>query len=934
MDKRRRYVHFVLILLYLLSSAFSVKAASGLNQEDLDDRARQMLERLTPEEKVGQLFLVTFTGPDAGPRSQIHELITNYHIGGVFLLTENDNFLASDQTLPLALSLTRQLQATEYSYSSEEVQDRVTGVAFRPAFIPLFIGISQEGDGYPYNQILNGLSPLPSQMAIGATWNKSLAYEVGNVMGSELSTLGINMILGPSLDVIETPHVEGSSDLGVRAFGGDPYWVGEMGREFIAGLHAGSQDEMVVVAKHFPGYGSSDRLPEEEVATVRKSLEQLQRIELYPFFAVTGNAQTPEQTADALLTSHIRYQGFQENIRATTKPVTLDPQAFSQLMSLPAFSSWRSSGGVMITNDLGGLAMRKFYESSGQAFNGRNVARDAFLAGNDLLYVGNFSSIDQPDSFVNIVSTLDYFSQKYREDELFAARVDESVLRILKLKYKLYDGTFTLTNAWAPASLPGVTGTNSQVSFDVAQQAATLINPSQNELANIIPDPPGRNDSIVFITDVRTARQCSRCPMQNLIAANAFENAVLRLYSPSSGGQILPSNLISYTLDDLQAMLDAGIGVMQIEADLQAADWIVFSMLNVDQEFQSSSAVKQFLGQRPDLIQDKRLIAFAFNAPYYLDATDISKITAYYALYSKTPKSIDVAVRLLFQELRPAGSLPVSVTGAGYDLNEATFPNPNQTISLMIDQPSVETSEGTPQVPLEIDLRIGNSVPVRTGVILDLNGHPVPDNTVVQFYASRGDGSAPAAYNSETKGGVARAVIRLDHPGLTEIWAESELAKTSQILTFEIPTPNDQVQEPSATPEPTETATPEPTPTFTPTPTEELVVEPIQDDINFGDWFLALIVSMLAGGATYWLAKTFGYFRWSIRFGLLALIGGLLAYLYLALGMPGSETVKTQAGIWGIVGVTLLGSFAGGGSAFGWHNIEKPPKTNGQKTTL
>ena len=47
---------------------------------------------------------------------------------------------------------------------------------------------------------------------------------------------------------------------------------------------------MMVIAKHFPGRGDSDRSPEEEVATVRKSLEQLKQVELPPFFAVTNSS--------------------------------------------------------------------------------------------------------------------------------------------------------------------------------------------------------------------------------------------------------------------------------------------------------------------------------------------------------------------------------------------------------------------------------------------------------------------------------------------------------------------------------------------------------------------------------------------------------------------------------------------------------------------
>ncbi len=97
-------------------------------------------------------------------------------------------------------------------------------------------------------------------------------------------------------------------------------------------------ERLMVIANHFPGRGSADRPSGEEPATVRKSLEQLKQIELAPYFSVTGNAINAESTADGLLVSHIRYQGFQGNIRSTTRPVSFDPQALSQILSLPAFS--------------------------------------------------------------------------------------------------------------------------------------------------------------------------------------------------------------------------------------------------------------------------------------------------------------------------------------------------------------------------------------------------------------------------------------------------------------------------------------------------------------------------------------------------------------------------------------------------------------------
>jgi beta-N-acetylhexosaminidase len=69
---------------------------------------------------------------------------------------------------------------------------------------------------------------------------------------------------------------------------------------------------------------------------------------------------------------------------------------------------------------------------------GRQIARNALLAGNDLLYVNNFISSGDADAFETLNKTLDFFSQKYREDQAFAQRVNASVERNLSLKFKLY----------------------------------------------------------------------------------------------------------------------------------------------------------------------------------------------------------------------------------------------------------------------------------------------------------------------------------------------------------------------------------------------------------------------------------------------------------------------------------------------------------------
>ena len=92
---RRFLSTFLLISLGLSINPTSTTRATGLFQgDDPAVNAIQMLAKMRPEERVGQLFLVTFNGSTADENSQIYDLITNYHVGGVALLASNDNFAA------------------------------------------------------------------------------------------------------------------------------------------------------------------------------------------------------------------------------------------------------------------------------------------------------------------------------------------------------------------------------------------------------------------------------------------------------------------------------------------------------------------------------------------------------------------------------------------------------------------------------------------------------------------------------------------------------------------------------------------------------------------------------------------------------------------------------------------------------------------------
>ena len=113
-------------------------------------------------------------------------------------------------------------------------------------------------------------------------------------------------------------------------------------------------------------------------------MERLKLIELAPSFDVTDATNSPQDAiTDGLLLSRTRYQGFQGNIRATTKPVSFSRTAVDQLMSLNPFTAWRQNGGILVSDDLGSPAVKKFFSPTG-SFDARLIVRNAFLAGNDM----------------------------------------------------------------------------------------------------------------------------------------------------------------------------------------------------------------------------------------------------------------------------------------------------------------------------------------------------------------------------------------------------------------------------------------------------------------------------------------------------------------------------------------------------------------------
>ncbi len=911
----------------LISAGVPLRAAAPVERPSAQT-AEQLLAAMSPEERVSQLFLITFSG--AHPDQGILDLVRLGYASGVVLSAQNDNFVASPETLPAAQALIDSLQeerlAALTAFGTPQPSEEPTG----GVYVPLFVGISLNQDGTPHPEILDGLSEPVTPMALGAAWDATLAEAVGEQTGRELAALGFNLLLGPSLDVLEESSQRSAGDLGAEGFGGDPFWVSELGKAFVGGLHAGGENRLAIIAKHFPGTGGSDRPPSDEVATVRKSLEGLRLVDLAPFFAVTLGVPGEEATTvDGLLLSHIRYQGLQGSIRQTTRPVTLDRAAVEQIMALDTLPAWRSAGGLIVSDSLGSRAVRRFLDPSEQSFNGPLVAREAFQAGSDLLLLDDFVSSGDPDSATTIRRTREAFANRYRDDVVFAGQVDQAVLRILGLKLRLYGGAFD------EAAVRARTGGESiipsaDLAFQVARSAASRISPVgplSSELLGLVPTTGQR---IVVFTDVDPIRQCSGCTAQPVLPVTALQDTINELYGTRAGGQARSWDLSSYTMADLAYFLGerppsdlllALADPEDVQAALDGARWVIFNLLSANDGRYGSDGLRLLLDRQPEQLQGKQVVAFAFDVPYELDATDLSKIDLFYAVYGAEPSFVSTAARLLYQELLPAGESPVSVPGVGYDLLEALSPDPDEKIGLHV-RSTLGGSEGaTP----EAGFSVGDTVFLSTSPILDHNGQTVPDGTPVDINITYPGESLSSVLQSTTVEGIAEASIRLDRTGLLTIRASSDPARISDIVQLDVeqgvpafatviaPTPA-----PTATSAATDTAA---SPTLPPGPIGSSGGVAASGSIPLpgGAFLLGLVLAGGAGAAAaYALRRGGAGQRDAARAGVIGATGVLVGFDYLALGFPGSSALLGVNAYLALVFFCLLGGAAGVAAAREW----------------
>lgn len=204
---------------------------------------------------IGQTLLMGWDGTEV--TSEIRTLIEDHHLGSIILTAKN--LESAQQTSRLVQELQTIAKNAGHPY-------------------PLLIALDQENGGVNslFDQDL--VCQFPSAMGIAATGRAELAYEVTKATATEISACGVNLMLGPVLDVLNNARYQ---PLGVRATGDDPQEVSQYGLAALSGIRDAG---MASCGKHFPSYGNLDFLGSNlDVPIITQTLEELSLSALVPF---------------------------------------------------------------------------------------------------------------------------------------------------------------------------------------------------------------------------------------------------------------------------------------------------------------------------------------------------------------------------------------------------------------------------------------------------------------------------------------------------------------------------------------------------------------------------------------------------------------------------------------------------------------------------
>ena len=261
--------------------------------------------------------------------------------------------------------------------------------------IPLLLPIDEEGGrvarigktiGYTRGPILDAMGTYADQ-------GPEKAYSNALFLAQNIHDHGFNMDFAPVADTDSNPA---NPVIGTRAYSKDFDQAASLIPPAVQGFHDGG---VACSLKHFPGHGDTGTDSHTGAAYTYKTLDEIRKNELKPFQAGM------DAGADTVMVAHI----------------TVDelgvPSLFSKEVVTGLLREEMNFDGVVITDGLGMNAITNYYTPN-------QTAKMAIDAGCDILLCIK----DMP-------GVIDYLEDAVEKGEIPEGRIDESVRRILTLKY-------------------------------------------------------------------------------------------------------------------------------------------------------------------------------------------------------------------------------------------------------------------------------------------------------------------------------------------------------------------------------------------------------------------------------------------------------------------------------------------------------------------
>jgi len=337
------------------------------------DSARALLEGLTDEEVLGQIFMMAYPGTE--PPALLYRWIERRALGGIKVFGWN-----ADDTEILASAI-RGIQ----------------GAAARTGHrIPPFVATDQEGGWIRH--VKGATSVTPGNMAIGASALPRDAYKSALYIGRELAALGITMNFAPTVDLALKPR---SSVIGPRAFSADPASTAVLAAAYVRGMEDAG---VLPTAKHFPGHGDTELDSHGVLPIIPVDEATLWDRDLVPYRMLVGEG------LPGIMSGHIAFP----KITGDRTPASLSPYFITEILR-----NRMGFEGLVVTDDL-------FMAGASLPGGFPEVCVRAVLAGNDILMISRILEFSE-EAWIRLL-------REYRGNDAFRDRVRQSALRILRAK--------------------------------------------------------------------------------------------------------------------------------------------------------------------------------------------------------------------------------------------------------------------------------------------------------------------------------------------------------------------------------------------------------------------------------------------------------------------------------------------------------------------